>query len=890
MDTLAPQSVLDHRSNKKESHLVSDHITRQKSASGVQNRDPETEEEIDVRIPQPYRTSFSAVLTPAKVKKERSRSTTPTRVLTSSMKSEHGATARKVSPKHVTYDAKVTVRHSDSFEHETDVLQGEELNSSIDPAFDPSFTECDSPREKTNYSTKIKEMTELIVKEYPVQNGVDVTDSSQNNTKRVMGRQNAKNGMANGGSPTRQKPMPPVNELSREYEHDRTVSYRQAITNKYSEEVKRLAEAKIEERFPPGGRITHNNLVKDVKAERSNSVPSHPGRDNSNRLTPTKRSVGGSIGNFFRKLSPRLGRKSPKDKGSTSSMDTAGSQQEESFSRNKVRSSFLKLMGRSKRRSNSQSRSQDSLDDFTADREAGFVQDEKPNQIPTASNRILKSIEQNTIAERDVYQRFKEKQSPKSLSEDPQPQGEGQRQSRPQAMRATAAVSPPGMNKENLTEMDGPSTSGEHYKVEPQVRVASPNSVDVHVASKPPRILQTSVLSSNEDSIGNCSLDNTVTDSESSLNQGGSSNDSKLPALGSRENTIRSESALGPTRGDRYSEKVRSASENGAFFTNMPKLASTADVEFKECTNTPSYLKLSCAVSGYGRYSQYSSYKSIEKRSPYSSCSSLQSDYKMPVTRVTSPMRRTSASNSTLELGLICPQPLVYDNGLVTNGASGNGQGVLPDEHYPTGDKQQDGEYFLRLTQQWEDRLTSHCRQIEGDLESPSTPEDVRGKIRAAVGKANLLISQKFKQFRELCAEHMNPSEDGKVLKWADLQGFWDMIKIQADNIDDHFAELDLMRQNGWKELAVHSRGSSVNSSPKSGSISLSNGSTPSGTPGSRRKTPKAKDTPDSSPERTEKMRAAAKAREEARKKMLADRRAAMKQKQKQEDVEIFVS
>ena len=30
------------------------------------------------------------------------------------------------------------------------------------------------------------------------------------------------------------------------------------------------------------------------------------------------------------------------------------------------------------------------------------------------------------------------------------------------------------------------------------------------------------------------------------------------------------------------------------------------------------------------------------------------------------------------------------------------------------------------------------------------------------------------------------------------------MIKIQADNIDDNFAELDLMRQNGWKELAVH--------------------------------------------------------------------------------------
>ena len=49
------------------------------------------------------------------------------------------------------------------------------------------------------------------------------------------------------------------------------------------------------------------------------------------------------------------------------------------------------------------------------------------------------------------------------------------------------------------------------------------------------------------------------------------------------------------------------------------------------------------------------------------------------------------------------------------------------------------------------------------------------------------------------------PSEDGKVLKWEDLQGFWDMIKIQADNVDDMFAEIELMRQNGWKELNTHS-------------------------------------------------------------------------------------
>jgi hypothetical protein len=45
---------------------------------------------------------------------------------------------------------------------------------------------------------------------------------------------------------------------------------------------------------------------------------------------------------------------------------------------------------------------------------------------------------------------------------------------------------------------------------------------------------------------------------------------------------------------------------------------------------------------------------------------------------------------------------------------------------------------------------------------------------------------------------------DGKLLKWEDLQGFWDMIKIQVDNVEELFTELELIRQNGWKELCMH--------------------------------------------------------------------------------------
>lgn len=52
----------------------------------------------------------------------------------------------------------------------------------------------------------------------------------------------------------------------------------------------------------------------------------------------------------------------------------------------------------------------------------------------------------------------------------------------------------------------------------------------------------------------------------------------------------------------------------------------------------------------------------------------------------------------------------------------------------------------------------------------------------------------------------------------------------------------------------------------------------------------KVKETPDSSPERTEKMRSAARAREDARKRILAEKRAAMRQKQQQKEVEIYVA
>ncbi|WAR04144.1 DLGP4-like protein [Mya arenaria] len=373
----------------------------------------------------------------------------------------------------------------------------------------------------------------------------------------------------------------------------------------------------------------------------------------------------------------------------------------------------------------------------------------------------------------------------------------------------------------------------------------------------------------------------------------------------------------------------------------MPIIADTAEFFPTDTTpRTPSYLRLSSAVSGYGHYSKYSSYRGIEKRSPYSSTLSLRSsrsDLATPVSPLEMPIGKlpniqAPTNYPPLRNEIMSPtakgkfegkfddvdsspavvngakhvEPVtvnsvqVSNNDVCVNGngcddvkVNGqNGHLGLIETFEATGDPEKDADYFLTVSRQEEDRLLVLCSQCERELRSDSIPEEGSGKIRSAVGKANLLTTQKFKQFQELCNQHKYPDPNEKPTLWEDLQGFWDMVKMSIHDIDEMFTEIELMRQNGWQEIKIPSRRSSASSrsSPKSGSINVSNASTPSHTPGSKRRA-RVRDTPDSSPERSQKAKMAAKVRDDARKRMLAEKRAAMKQqKQQQEDnVEIYV-
>jgi len=103
------------------------------------------------------------------------------------------------------------------------------------------------------------------------------------------------------------------------------------------------------------------------------------------------------------------------------------------------------------------------------------------------------------------------------------------------------------------------------------------------------------------------------------------------------------------------------------------------------------------------------------------------------------------------------------------------------------------GKYFLNV-------LNSEINIMEGlvntasqELNQLDSSCEESGRIRTAIGKANLLINSKLKQFRELCEKNIDEEKRGVTeiepytTKNDDLAGFWDMCLIQVFEIYEMF-------------------------------------------------------------------------------------------------------
>ncbi|XP_078718662.1 disks large-associated protein 2-like isoform X1 [Lampetra fluviatilis] len=108
-----------------------------------------------------------------------------------------------------------------------------------------------------------------------------------------------------------------------------------------------------------------------------------------------------------------------------------------------------------------------------------------------------------------------------------------------------------------------------------------------------------------------------------------------------------------------------------------------------------------------------------------------------------------------------------------------------------------DGRWFMRLLQSETERLQGWCSQMEVETQGKQLSEEVLGKIRSAVGSAQLLIAQKFKQFHGLCQQNLDPDATPRPTS-TDLAGFWDMLQLSVEDVSTRFHELQQLKVAGW--------------------------------------------------------------------------------------------
>ncbi|XP_051834184.1 disks large-associated protein 5 isoform X1 [Antechinus flavipes] len=111
---------------------------------------------------------------------------------------------------------------------------------------------------------------------------------------------------------------------------------------------------------------------------------------------------------------------------------------------------------------------------------------------------------------------------------------------------------------------------------------------------------------------------------------------------------------------------------------------------------------------------------------------------------------------------------------------------------------QHDVAYFRHILQSETERLTGFCHEWENKL-TLDIPDDAKDLIRTTIGQTRLLISERFKQFEGL----VNDCEHNcgqKKITCTDLDGFWDMVNFQVEDVNKKFEKLSKLQESEWQE------------------------------------------------------------------------------------------
>lgn len=126
--------------------------------------------------------------------------------------------------------------------------------------------------------------------------------------------------------------------------------------------------------------------------------------------------------------------------------------------------------------------------------------------------------------------------------------------------------------------------------------------------------------------------------------------------------------------------------------------------------------------------------------------------------------------------------------------------------------------YFRDLVNFETRRLEFLCEAWNNKFTEGRTPEEETGHILSVIGKiilvsefarfknclvgqTRLLMKEKFKQFSELievAEKSINEEIVNEKVTLDDLQGFWDLISIQTEDMNNKFAILEKLELNNW--------------------------------------------------------------------------------------------
>ncbi|XP_077057276.1 disks large-associated protein 5 isoform X2 [Siphateles boraxobius] len=112
---------------------------------------------------------------------------------------------------------------------------------------------------------------------------------------------------------------------------------------------------------------------------------------------------------------------------------------------------------------------------------------------------------------------------------------------------------------------------------------------------------------------------------------------------------------------------------------------------------------------------------------------------------------------------------------------------------------QHDVAYFRSVMASETERLTGFSKLWESRFDDTSVPEEMQDRMRTAVGQARLLMKERFSQFSGL-VDDCELGRGEKITTCTDLQGFWDMVYFQVEDVNKKFDSLKEAEARDWKE------------------------------------------------------------------------------------------